>query len=134
VVAVRDEGRVLATTVSAFTSASAEPPLVLMALGPGAQVLPFLLAEGQPFGVSVLSESQSRIASVFADAFPVGASPFPAEGEPVVADALVRLGCRVRATHPAGDHVLVVALVESAAIAGGSPLIRWSRAYHRLAP
>ena len=132
--AVRDEERVLATTVSAFTSVSAEPPLVLIALGPGAQVLPALLADGQRFGVSVLSEAQSRTASVFADAFPVGASPFPTAGEPVIADALVRLGCRVHATHAAGDHVLVVGLVESAAIAGGSPLIRWSRAYHRLAP
>jgi flavin reductase (DIM6/NTAB) family NADH-FMN oxidoreductase RutF len=133
VVAVREEGRVLATTVSAFTSASAEPPLVLVALGPGAQVLPFL-TEGRRFGVSVLAESQSRLASVFADPFPVGPSPFPAEGDPVIADALVRLGCRVVGAHGAGDHVLIVGLVESAALAGGAPLIRWAREYHRLEP
>jgi flavin reductase (DIM6/NTAB) family NADH-FMN oxidoreductase RutF len=123
IVAVRDEGRVLATTVASFMSASAVPPLVVFGLGPGAQVLPFL-GGGQRFGVSVLAESQGRIATVFADPFPVGASPFPPEGEPVVPDAIVRLGCRVRATHP----------VESAALAGGGPLIRWGREYRGLAP
>ena len=105
---------------------------MLIALGPGAQVLPWL-TEGRHFGVSILGEAQSRLASVFADPYPVGPSPFPAEGDPVIPDALVRLGCRVIDVHGAGDHVLIVALVESAALAGGAPLVRWARAYHRLA-
>jgi len=133
VVAVREEDRVLATTVASFMSASAEPPLVLIALGPGAQVLPYL-PEGRSFGVSVLAESQGRTASVFADAFPVGASPFPAEGDPVIPDALVRMRCSVHATFPAGDHALVLGLVESVALSAGQPLIRWLRSYHRLVP
>ncbi|HSJ07406.1 MAG TPA: flavin reductase, partial [Longimicrobiales bacterium] len=43
IVAVHDEGRAVGTTVSAFTSLSLEPPLVLVALGSNATVLPFLV-------------------------------------------------------------------------------------------
>jgi flavin reductase (DIM6/NTAB) family NADH-FMN oxidoreductase RutF len=133
VVAVREEDRVLATTVASFMSASADPPLILIALGPGAQALPYL-TEGRTFGVSVLEESQARMASVFADSYPVGASPFPVEGDPVIPGALLRMRCSVHATFPAGDHALVLGLVEWVALGAGEPLIRWARAYHKLAP
>ena len=132
VVAVREEGRVLATTVSSMMSISLRPPLIALALGPGAQVLPFL-SEGRSFGVSVLAEGQQRLAAVFADAYPVGPSPFPAEGDPFVQDVLVALGCRVRRSERAGDHVLVLALVEHARLAGERPLVRYDRGYRGLA-
>lgn len=133
-VAVRDADQVHATTVSAFASVSAEPPLVLVSLGPGAQVLPFL-ESGSAFAVSVLAEDQRRLAAVFADAFPVGPRPFPAEGPPLVAGALAGLVCRVRDVHEAGDHRLVVALVEEVKLegAGGArPLLYWGREYRAL--
>ena len=131
VAAVRDEKRVLATTVTAFLSVSVEPPLVLLSLGPSAQILPFL-SEGTSFAVSVLADHQGRRASVFADAYPVGDSPFPEYGEPFLADALVHLGCRVERLDRAGDHHLVLALVEGAELRGGEPLIRYRRSYRRL--
>ena len=132
VAAVREEQRILATTMSAFLSVSVTPPLVLLSLGPTAQVLPFM-TEGRPFGISILSEEQSRAASVFADSFPVGPSPFAEQGGPVIEGSLVQLECRVRSTQSAGDHQLVFAAVESATMAAGSPLIRYDRAYRRLA-
>ena len=131
VAAVRDEKRVLATTVTAFLSVSVEPPLVLLSLGSSAQILPFL-CDGTRFGVSVLADHQGRWASVFADSYPVGDSPFPEDGEPFLADALVRLGCRVERLDRAGDHCLVLALVEGAELRGGEPLIRYRRSYRRL--
>ena len=134
VVAVRDEGRVHATTASAFLSISVEPPHVLVSLGPGAQALPFL-EPGAPFGVSVLAEDQRRHATVFADAFPVGASPFPDEGTPLIPGALAGLACRVRDVHAAGDHRLVVGLVEDVVLrteGEGRPLLYWDRAYRGL--
>jgi flavin reductase ActVB len=132
VAAVREEGKVHATTVSAFVSVSLQPPLVLLSLGPGAQVLPFL-TPGKAFGVNVLVEDQARIASVYADSYPVGESPFPDHGDPLIPDALVQLSCRVHRIEEAGDHRLILALVEAAEGSPGSPLIRYQRAYRHLA-
>jgi flavin reductase (DIM6/NTAB) family NADH-FMN oxidoreductase RutF len=132
IVACRHDGRVVATTVSAFTSLSLDPPLVLVALGPNATVLPFL-QPGAHFGISILAEPQRRLATIFADPLPVGNSPFATEGEPVIDDALVALACTVTEVRTGGDHRLVLA--EVTAIRGRSdaaPLIRFRRRYHGL--
>lgn len=131
VVAVRAEGRVLATTVTALLSVAVEPPLILVSLGASAQVLPFLVPD-RVFAVSVLAEGQGRTATVFADSFPVGSPPFPSAGAPWVEGALVQLGCRVQRVDPAADHQLVLALVESAEVGEGTPLVRYRRSYRRL--
>lgn len=132
IVAVRDGGRVHATTVSSFASVSARPPLVLVALGAGAQVLPFL-KEGTRYAVSVLTGDQPRLASVFADSFPVGSSPFPAEGPPVVPDAHATLVCSVHAVLPVESARIVVGLVEEArASEPGDPLLHYHREYREL--
>lgn len=131
VAAVRDDTKVLATTVTAFLSISVEPPRVLLSLGPSAQILPFI-AQGTTFGVSILGAAQGRMASVFADSYPVGASPFALEGVPLIADALVRMTCRAERIDQAGDHRLVHALVERSEVGSGDPLVRYGRAYHRL--
>jgi flavin reductase (DIM6/NTAB) family NADH-FMN oxidoreductase RutF len=131
VAAVRDDGRVLATTVTAFLSVSLDPPLVLISLGRTAQVLPFLPV-GASFGVSILGGEQGRVASAFADSFPVGAPAFPESGAPLVPDALAYLVCRVEKLDEAGDHRLVLARVEEAEAGTGDPLVRYDRAYRRL--
>jgi flavin reductase ActVB len=132
VVACRHEGRVIATTVAAFLSVSLEPPLVLVALGANATVLPFL-AVAAPFGISILAAKQRRLAAVFADPFPAIADPFPAADPPLLPDALVRLHCSVRETRTAGDHTLVIAAVDELHFAETAPLIRFRRRYHALA-
>ena len=131
VAAVREDDQVLATTVTALVSVSVNPPLLLVSLGPTAQVLPYL-TPGRRFGVSVLAEGQARTASVYADSFPVGASAFPAEGDPVIADALVQIVCVVERVETAADHRLVIARVVAAETSDGAPLIRFARAYRRL--
>lgn len=132
IVAFRDDARVIATTVSAFTSLSVDPPLVLFALGANATVLPFL-QPGTDFGVSILAREQSRLGSVFADPLPVGPDPFPPEGSPLVRGALVGLGCTVRETLRGGDHTIVIATVRDAVPQDGEPLIRFRRRYHGIA-
>ncbi len=132
IVAVRDEGRVHATTVSSFASVSARPPLILVCLGPGAQVLPFL-KEGTRFAVSILTEDQRRLASVFADSFPVGPSPFPREGPPLLPDAHATLVCSVHSILPAESARLVLGLVEEAhAGEPDGPLLHYHRGYREL--
>lgn len=131
IVACRQDGRVIATTVSAFMSLSLEPALIAVALGPNATVRPFL-QPGVEFGVSVLSAGQRRMATVFADPFPVGSSPFPGDGPPVIARALIGLTCVADRIVDAGDHALIIASVHDAVAGSGAPLIRFERAYHDL--
>ena len=131
VVGVREEGRVLATTVTGLLSVAVEPPLVLVSLGPTAQVLPFLVPD-RPFAISLLEEGQGRLASIYADVYPAGAPPFPSGGLPWVDGALVKLACRVDRVDSAADHHLILALVDDAELGEGRPLVRYLRAYRAL--
>lgn len=133
IVAVRDGGQVHATTVSSFMPVSAEPPLVLISLGANAQVLPWLDPETR-FTVNLLSEDQPRLASVFADSFPVGPSPFTDRGDPLIAEASTALICTVREVIQTGsDARLVLARVEDAVTPEGKdPLLYYRREYRRL--
>lgn len=135
VVAIRDGDDVHATTVTSFFPVSADPPLVAVSLGPNAQVLPWI-EPGARLVVSLLAEGQSRLASTFADSFPVGPSPFPEDGDPVVAGAVAALACTVREVLPTGaDARLVLARVESTGEGVGTgPLLYHRRSYRRLAP
>lgn len=129
-VAVRDDGRVYGTTVTSLTPVAAEPPTVLVSLGPGAQALPFL-APGRPFAVSLLARDQAAVAERFADSYPVGPSPFPERGHPVVAGSLAWLACRVTEVVPApGGSRLILGQVEEASVdPGRAPLLYGRRRY-----
>lgn len=131
VLAIRTDERVVATTVSAFMSLSAEPPLILVAVGPNATIRPFL-EPGSRFTVNILAAEQRRMAMIFADPFPVGESPFPESGDPVIDDALTSLVCTVERVDEGGDHAVVTAAVREAVWRHGAPLIRYRRRYHAL--
>ncbi|HEY8470391.1 MAG TPA: flavin reductase family protein [Longimicrobiales bacterium] len=133
VVAVRDEPHVLAITATAFAPVSIEPPLVLVCVGANAVVLP-LLEPGARFAISILSERQRRLASMFADPAPLGREHFAAEGEPLVRGALVGLACTVRDVHPGGDHAIVVAQITRLVMGDEAPpLLYYAREYRTLA-
>jgi flavin reductase (DIM6/NTAB) family NADH-FMN oxidoreductase RutF len=131
IVAVNDGGRVVGTTVSAFMSLSLDPPLVLAALGRNATVLPFL-EPGAAVGISILAREQARLATVFADPFPVGPDPFLPGTPPRVRDALVALTCTVRDVSRVGDHTLITAEVTGAVVGAEQPLLRFRRRYRGL--
>lgn len=135
VVAVRDEGHVHAVTVTSFIPVSAEPPLVALSLGANASVVPWL-EPGARFTVSLLSEGQRRVASDFADPYPVGPSPFPPTGDPIVGGAVASLACTVREVHETeGAARLVLGLVEGVEVGGGDrPLLYHRRGYRGVAP
>lgn len=127
VLAVRDDDRVYGTTVTSFTPVAAEPPTVLVSLGPNAQVRPFLDV-GATFVVNMLDESQSRLAAVYADPFPVGPSPFPTDGLPVTDGALAHLVCTVTRTVEAdGGALLVLARVEDGDVRDEARPLLWFR-------
>ena len=128
VLAVRDEGRVFGITVTAFSSVSLDPPLILVCLGRNAVVLPTLMNDNAEFVVNVLAEEQRRLASIFTDVGPLGRDAFPPEGAPVLPASLASLVCRVEAMHEAGDHWIVVGRVhETVRGPRRKPLLRFER-------
>ena len=135
VVAVRVDGgsHILGTTVTSFAPVAAEPPLVVVSLGASAQVVPEL-KEGTEYVVNLLAEGQKRIASVYADSFPVGPSPFPEEGPPVVEGALVSLVCRVESIHPvqSGARLVLGQVMRVVQGTGEAPLLYHQRTYKGL--
>lgn len=135
VVAARDDDRILATTVTSFAPVAADPPLVVVSLGAAAQVLP-ALKEGASFVVNLLARDQGHLASIYADSFPVGPSPFPDGGPPVVDGALVSLVCRVAGVHLTGGAARLVTgrVVEVVDGSGQEPLLYWRREYGGVEP
>jgi flavin reductase (DIM6/NTAB) family NADH-FMN oxidoreductase RutF len=125
-------GAVHALTVSGFMPVSVEPPLVLVSLGPNASALPYL-DPGTRFVVSILRPGQKGLAARFADTFPVGPSPFPPEGAPVVAGSLAALTCEVDELLVRGDHTLVVGrVVEASSGEDAAALAYFRRGYHSI--
>ncbi len=133
VVAVRDGPTTYGTTVTSFASVSAKPPVIMVAFGGGAQVVPFLKNDAR-FVVNLLRPSQKRLATVYADAFPVGPSPFPPEGDPVIEDGLAYLVCTVREVVPVdGARVVLGTVIETKTSEDeGSALLHYRRNYHTL--
>jgi flavin reductase (DIM6/NTAB) family NADH-FMN oxidoreductase RutF len=133
-VAARDDrDRVHATTVSSFAPLSAEPPLVVVCLGPTAQVLPYA-TEGDAVGVSLLPEGESRWATIYADAFAVRTPEWSAGGAPLLPSAVAGLRCTVQAVHSAegGSRVLVCGVDDIELGDEDRPLLYWERGYRRL--
>lgn len=131
VVSVRDpdDGRVYATTIGTLSSLSAEPPRIAFSVGPGAQVLPFL-PEGRRYCVNVLGSDQRAFAARFADAFPVGPSPFPDSGDPSIPGAHLGLAAVVEKIMTVDDTRIVIGRVVAADDAeAGAPLLYFRRDY-----
>ncbi len=122
-------------TVSAFSSLSLDPPLILVCVANEATMAP-VLASSDTFAVNVLSAGQEAISRRFAgkvdDRF-AGVGYHDGElGDPVLEDVLAWMQCRVVARHPAGDHVIVVGQVEHASAADGKPLLYYRGGYATL--
>lgn len=122
-------------TVSAFSSVSLLPPLVLVCIGHEASMYG-VLTEAQHFAVNVLSAGQEALARRFAD---TGAQRFAgigyARGERgmvVLHDVLAHVECRRVATHDAGDHTIVVGEVETAVVRDARPLLYYRGGYAQL--
>lgn len=128
------EDRAHGTTVSAFSSLSLDPPLVVISLDRGSELLSLVERSGR-LGVNVLHEDQDTHAGRFARK---GTEKFAEvswdyhRGLPRLDGCTAWLACSVRDLVPGGDHVLVTALVEHAERTRSSPLIYCERAFARL--
>ena len=121
------DGHPLGLTANSFTSVSMEPPLVLWCLSGKSHNLQAFL-EAPSFAINVLAADQNDLCRQFAD--PKVPDRFAqvdwwpgVNGDPLLADALVRLECERWATHEAGDHVIFIGRIMALASQGGEPLV-----------
>jgi flavin reductase (DIM6/NTAB) family NADH-FMN oxidoreductase RutF len=131
VVTTLDGGRPYGTTVSAFTSLSMSPPMVLVSLDRRSGLLA-RLEEGSPFGLNVLGVGQAHLATRFARSGPDGFTdvPWRAEaGAARLAGSPGWLACRVARLVDGGDHVVVLGDVLAASPAAGAPLTYHARTF-----
>lgn len=136
IVTSRDaEGLPVGLTVSAFSSVSLDPPLVLVCidLRSGAN---HGIRENGHFAVSILSEQQEEWSRRFAqpgpEKFQGAGFALSTRGLLLVPGALVHMECAVRAAHLAGDHTVYVGEILELQAAPGRPLVYHAGHYRRL--
>jgi flavin reductase (DIM6/NTAB) family NADH-FMN oxidoreductase RutF len=128
----------LGMTVSAVTSLSATPPLLLVCLRNGSRTLEAIHAYGA-FAVHLLREEQHGRAAVFADPGATAAQRFEGTdlqqvlGVPVFGDALGWSVCLVEDVRRYGDHHLVVGRMTAVHVGAGRPLLWHDRRFGALA-
>lgn len=125
-------------TVSAFTSVSLDPPLVLVCADKTSNTHG-LIADSGIFAVHVLARGQDGLSNLFASKkdeerrFDDLECSTAATGAPILPGVAAVLDCRVTAAHDAGDHVIYVGSVEVAHVTHREPLLYHRGVYHFLA-
>jgi len=146
IVTTWDGDRPWGTTVNSFTSVSLRPPLVLVAFDRSRRITTALRATGR-YAVGILGEDQQALSDCFAGGPALAPSAAPDRSElcgaawlkgptglPLLKAAIASLECTVVDVHPAGDHVLYIARVDTASAVGEQPmpLLYYSGRYLRI--
>ena len=135
----RAPGRVHGMTANSFTSVSLDPPLISVCVDQHAQLLP-LLKEKRVFGINVLKEDQQNLSEFFSRTEQTESEEtclhvhfrWTKEHIPLMENVLCQVACRLKATHVAGDHTIVVGEVLYASLYSGQPLLFFRGRYTRL--
>jgi flavin reductase (DIM6/NTAB) family NADH-FMN oxidoreductase RutF len=137
VVTSRSGDRTHGMTVSAFSSVSADPPLVLVCAN-RSSTTHAIIEEGGVFAVNILASHQQDVSSVFASSKHeetrlqrVGWS----EGEtgaPLIHEALASLECTVASAHREGSHTIYVGHVQAVHTTDAEPLLYYAGGYRSL--
>lgn len=136
VVTLRDKnGQPQGITVSAFSSVSLNPPLVLVCIDHEAGSHD-AFHESKRFVVNILSEEQREHSDQFASQIPdkfINIHHHEGlEGIPVLKDALVNLECRLVHDFVAGDHTIFIGEIEQAHVNEGNPLVYYLGDYRKI--
>ncbi|HEX7879537.1 MAG TPA: flavin reductase family protein [Candidatus Eisenbacteria bacterium] len=130
-------GRPNGLTVTAFSSVSLAPPLVMVGIDLANDSGPAIRHTGR-FNVHLLKSGHEGWSRRFSER-PNGADPFigldlgrDAHGLPCLPDPLAFLACRVVHDIPAGDHVLFIGQVEEINVSDGDPLLYFRGGYRAL--
>ena len=136
VVTLKDgEGNMHGITVSAFSSVSLNPPLILVCIDNEAGSH-YAFHQGKRFVVNILREEQTEYSNRFASQIPDKFFNIHhhegLEGIPVLKDSLVNLECRLVQAHKAGDHTIFIGEIERTHIKEGNPLVYYLGDYKKI--
>ena len=139
VVTSTHDGRDHGLTVSAFTSVSLDPPLILVCIDRRSHSLSAMQAAGG-FTVNLLREGTGEVAMKFASKdddkfsdFAVRRPDYELAGPSLPEHAYAVLECRTTDVADAGDHLVFFGHVEHAArLDPGAPLVYWRRKFAAL--
>jgi flavin reductase (DIM6/NTAB) family NADH-FMN oxidoreductase RutF len=128
-------------TVSAISSVSADPPLLLVCVNRKNPSVAAITQNGR-FAVNLLAESQEDVARTFSGR-PVSGEAYDfsrhewqsgPNGMPLVVNAAAHFECDVESIHDAGTHRIFIGRVISAERGLAPPLIYSNRNFGRMAP
>jgi flavin reductase (DIM6/NTAB) family NADH-FMN oxidoreductase RutF len=132
-------GRMHGMTVSAFTSQSLDPLLILVSVE-RSTVMHQLVLQSRAFAINILDEHGEGTARFFADnarlngpEFREGAYQIGTTGSPILDEAAAYLEATVHSTLEAGDHTIIVGQVVALEILrDAEPLIYYRSGYRRV--
>lgn len=140
VVTAKDGYQIHGMTVSAFTSISLQPPLVLVSLDKASRTHD-LVEKSRHFAVTILADDQKDISDRFAGRIPalddnrfLGlAIETLTSGAPFIVGGLAYLDCHIVHTYDTGQHTLFVGEVDDLCTAlDGKPLLYHDQDYRLL--
>ena len=123
-------------TANSFTSVSLDPPLVLWSLDRASSR--FATFSGAAcFAIHVIGRDDRALCGRFTRGgagFSGLAAGRNGDGVPVLPGAIARYDCRLHATVPAGDHLLIIGAVARVETNEGAPLVFYGGAFGDFAP
>jgi flavin reductase (DIM6/NTAB) family NADH-FMN oxidoreductase RutF len=124
-------------TVSAVSSVSAEPPMLLTCINRQSPVAN-AVCRNRLLAVSLLGESQAELAELFAGRHPTRTREDGLHadlwetgltGAPLLRHAVAAFDCRLEAAHDAGSHRILIGAILQAGSALAEPLLYHRRRY-----
>jgi flavin reductase (DIM6/NTAB) family NADH-FMN oxidoreductase RutF len=138
VVTTEENGLIYGLTVSAFSTLSIDPLLVLVCIRTGNRLTDMITSSGR-FAVNILREEQRSVSQYFAtpsrepqpasDGFPEIPTVVDQSGAPVIFGSLAYFDCEVQEFHADGDHTIFIGSVVGAGSMDGAPLVYFDGNY-----
>ncbi|MEM7069009.1 MAG: flavin reductase family protein [Pseudomonadota bacterium] len=136
IVSTDGPGGKFGVTVSAVSSISAEPPLVMACINRKSPALEAIATNGH-FCVNLLNAQQTHLSDNFSGR-PGALNPYEFNpvfwdetgAAPVLKDASANFVCSLSNSYDAGTHRLILGLVQKATHTDNMPLAYAQRAYH----
>lgn len=133
---VTEEGVAMALTANSFSSVSLDPPLALWNLQDSSDVYD-IFATPRHFAINVLALEQQELSNQYAKKgqHEIDAAHFSTgkHGAPIITGALVSFECELEATHPGGDHLIIVGrILDMMERPDGEPLLFYAGGYREL--
>jgi flavin reductase (DIM6/NTAB) family NADH-FMN oxidoreductase RutF len=137
VVTARSGDKTHGMTVSAFSSVSVDPPLILVCAN-RSSTTHSIIEEGGVFTVNILASHQQDVSHIFASSKDEETRLQQvswSEGEtggPLIDEALASLECKVVSAHRAGSHTIYIGHVQAVHTTDSDPLLYYHGGYRSL--